>query len=144
MRRGFITVSEPSSRETDEVPVPVFAAVLAHAEELHPAGRKQVLVEHARVVVADLGRTRTLVEAGVRPVLVDAIVSERSRLDAVVRRRLVEANERIGVQPVAARPVKPVDQHDLGVRVRDQRVGEGHPRRTRTDNEVVGLDFPHP
>ena len=56
----------------------------------------------------------------------------------------MEAHERIGVEPVAARPVTPVDQHDLGVGVRDQRVGEGHPRRTGSDDEVVGLDFPHP
>jgi hypothetical protein len=55
----------------------------------------------------------------------------------------VEAHERIGVEPVAARPVTPVDEHDLGVRVRDQRVRERHPRRTRSDDEVIGLDFPH-
>ena len=55
----------------------------------------------------------------------------------------MEAHERIGVQPVATRPVTPVDQHDLGVGVRNQRVGEGHPRRTGSHNEVVGLDFPH-
>ena len=60
----------------DEVPVTVHA-VLAHAEEPHPPRRQQVLVEHARVVVADLGRTRALVEAGVRAALVDAIVPER-------------------------------------------------------------------
>ena len=56
----------------------------------------------------------------------------------------MEPYERIGVQPVAARLVTPVDQNDLGVRVRDQRVGEGHPGRTGPDNEVVGLDLPHP
>ena len=76
--------------------------------------------------------------------LIDAVVPERPRLDAVVRGRLVEAHERIGVEPVAARPVPAVDQHDLGVGVRDQRVSEGHPRRTGSDDEVVGLDFPHP
>lgn len=48
----------------------------------------------------------------------------------------MEAHERIGVQPVAPRPVTPVDQHDLGVAVRDQRVGEGHPRCTGSDDEV--------
>ena len=55
----------------------------------------------------------------------------------------MEADERVGVQPVAARSVTPVDEHDLGVRVRDQRVGERHSRRTGSDDEVVGLDFPH-
>jgi hypothetical protein len=109
------TVSELVEQRDDEVSVAVPAAVLAHAEERHPSRRQQLLVEHARVVVADLGGTRTLVEAGVRPVLVDAVVPERPRLDAVVRRGLVEADERIRVQPVTARPVTPVDEHDLGV-----------------------------
>ena len=127
----------------DAVPVAVPAPVVAHAEEADAAGRQQVLVEDAGVVVADLGRARPLVEAGVRPRLVDAVAPERPRLDAVVRRRLVEAHERIGVQPVAAGPVAPVDEHDLGTRVGEQRVRERHPRRTRSDDEVVGLDLPH-
>ena len=143
LRRGFDGRLGAVEKRDDEVPVAVPAAVVAHAEEPHPAGRKQVLVEHARVVVADLAGGRPLVEAGVRPVLVDPVVAERARLDAVVRRRLVEAHERIGVEPVAARPVPPVDEHDLGVRVRDQRVRERHPRRTRSDDQVIGLDFPH-
>ncbi len=127
----------------DEVAVPVSAAVLAQVEEPHPARRQEVLVQHTRVVVTDLGRTRTLVEPRVRPVLVDSVVPERPRFDAVVRGGLVKADERISIQPVTARPVTPVDQHDLGVRVRDQRVGEGHPRGTGSDNHVVGLDFAH-
>jgi len=56
----------------------------------------------------------------------------------------VKAYERVGVQPVAARPVPPVDQNNLGIGVREQRVGESHSRRTRSDDEVVGLDFSHP
>jgi hypothetical protein len=37
----------------------------------------------------------------------------------------------------------PLDEHDLGVRLRDQRVRERHPRRTRSDDKVVGLHFAH-
>jgi hypothetical protein len=75
-------------------------------------------------------------------VLVDAVVPEPARLDAVVRGRLVEPHERIRVEPVAARPVTPVDQHDLGLGVRQERVGECHSRRTGSHDQVVGLDLP--
>ena len=37
--------------------------------------------------------------------LVDAVVPQQPRLDAVVGGGLVEAHERVGVQPVAARSV---------------------------------------
>ncbi len=47
------------------------------------------------------------------------------------------------VYPVAAWPVTPVDEHDLGGRVRDQRGRERHTGRSCSDNEVIGLDFPH-
>ena len=96
------------------------AAVVMHAEEAHTARRHQPLVQDARVVVADLVGARAFVKAGVRPVLVDAVVSERPRLDAVVGRWLMQTDERICVEPVPSGSVTAVDEDDLGVAVSDK------------------------
>ena len=42
---------------------------------------------------------------------------------------------------MTAGPVPPIDHHDVGVGVLDQRVDEPHPERARADDEVVGLDL---
>src|SRR5690606_31539651 len=63
--------------------------------------------------------------------------------DAVERRGLVEADERVGVEPVPAGGVAAVDEGDVDVGVVDQRVGEGHPHGTGADDDVVGLDRAH-
>ena len=82
----------------------------------------------------------TLVEAGVASAGLDPVLPERGRVHAVVHRRLVQLHERIGVEPVTAGPVPPIDHHDVGVGVLDQRVDEPHAERARADDEVVGLD----
>jgi len=55
----------------------------------------------------------------------------------------VKTNEWIGIQPVATRPMTPIDKHNLSVRVRNQRVHKRHPRRTRPHNEIVRLQLAH-
>ena len=115
----------------------IVGEVVAHAEEANLARRQEMLLEHALEVVADLPRGRPLVEAGVRADLVDRVGAEAARVHAVERRRLVQAHERVGVVPVAARTVAPVDHHHVGVGVGDQRIGERHPGRARSSPALI-------
>ena len=41
---------------------------------------------------------------------------------------------------MAAGSMAPLDHHDVGVAVLDQRVDERHPERAGTDDEIVGLE----
>ena len=116
---------------------------VGHAEEPDVARRQQVLLEHPAVVIADLCRRRPLVETGVRAGVIDRVAAEDPRVDAIERRRLVQSHERVRVVPVAARAVSSVHHHDVDVRFGDQRINERHPRRTSTDDQVVGVDPCH-
>ena len=93
------------------------------------------------VVAADLGAAGSLVEAGVAPVGLDAILPEDGRVDAVGRRRLVQLHEGIGVEPVTAGAMPSFDHDDVGVGVLDQAVDERHAHRAGTDDEIVGLEL---
>jgi hypothetical protein len=118
--------------------------VFAHAEEAHPARRQQRLVEHAAEVIANLAGARTRVQPGVRTRRVDHVGPEPAGVHAVERRGLMESNERVGVVPMSARAVAPIDHHDIGVGVGDQLVGERHAGCAGTDHEVVRLDHRQP
>ena len=117
--------------------------VVAHAEEPHPARRQQRLVEDTPEVVAYLPRARARVPTRVRTRRIDDISTEPARVHAVERRGLMEAHERIGVVPVAARAMAPIDHHNIGVGVGDQLVGERHARRTGPDHQVVRFESRH-
>ena len=117
--------------------------VVAHGEELHLPRSKQVLAHHLVVVVADLRRRGTFIEARVEARVVDRIVAQDPRVHAVVGRGLMESHERIRIVPVAAGTITSIDHHHLGRGVGDQRVGERHARRARADHQVVGLDLSH-
>ncbi|GAB3251904.1 hypothetical protein GCM10027448_17540 [Nocardioides dilutus] len=52
----------------------------------------------------------------------------------------MEPDERVGIEPVPAGTVPPVDQGDRDVGVVDERVGERHPGRACADHDVVGID----
>ena len=67
--------------------------VLVAGEDADPAGPREALGRLGEVL-ADLLAGRALVEAGVLAGVVDAIVTERQRADAVVRGRDVQADER--------------------------------------------------
>ena len=79
-----------------------------------------------------------LVEAGVGADLLDAIRPERRGVQPVEARRLMQTDERIGVVPMTAGTVMAIDHHDRGVGLGEHRVGERHPRRAGTHDEVVG------
>ena len=83
-----------------EAPV---AQVVAHREEADPPRRQEPVTHDLVEVAADLRAAGPLVEVGVRAVALDPVLSEWSRVDAVVPRRLVELHERVRVQPMAAR-----------------------------------------
>lgn len=91
-------------------------------------------------VRADFVRRRPLVVAGVLAVLVNAVSPERKRVHAVVRRRRVQADKRIRVQPMATRSLPAVDHGHLDVlRLGHERVGEGEATRPAAHDQIVGL-----
>ena len=55
----------------------------------------------------------------------------------------MEPDEGIRVEPVSTGTVPTVDHDHADVRMIDQCVRERHPRRTRTDHEVVGFQLNH-
>ena len=109
---------------------------------IRTARRRQALCRGSEVL-ADLLAWRPLVEAGVLACVVDAVLPQRQRVDPVVRRRDVQADEGIRVDPVAADGMPTVDQRHLGVGFRHERVGEREPARARADDEIVGAGV-HP
>ena len=125
------------------VTVAVLSPILRHGHEPDPARRHELFLEDAVVVVADLRCRGALIEARIGAGLVDAVRPQDARVHAVVRRRLVQPDERVRVEPVTAGAMPPVDEHDLGVRIAQQRVHERHPRRPRPDDEVIGLQLVH-
>jgi hypothetical protein len=94
-------------------------------------------------VVADLHAGRPLVEPSVRSGLVEQILAENPRVDAIVCRGLVDAHETVCVVPVTTRAVSPIDHHDIAVALSDERIRERHPGRTRTNDQIVGIDHGH-
>ena len=52
----------------------------------------------------------------------------------------MQAHERVRLVPVSAGRMAPVDHDDLRAGRADQRIGEGHPGRATSDDEVVRLD----
>ena len=139
LHRGLRTVQQ----RHDVVPVTVLPLVLRHGHEPDPARRHELLLEDAVVVVADLRCRGPLIEAGVGAGLVDAVGAQDARVHAVVRRRLVQPDERVRVEPVTARAMPAVDEDDLGVRIGQQRVDERHPRCPRPDDEIISLQLVH-
>ena len=91
-------------------------------------------------VLADVLSRRPFVVPGVLPRLIDAVVAECQRVHAVVRRRGVQADEGIGVQPMPSRRYPPVDHHHLDVRLCRQRVGEGEPAGTGPYDQIIGFE----
>ena len=75
----------------------VVADELVLCQQSNAARREQSLIEYLLEVLCDLRPRRLLVVAGVVAVLRDAILAEPQRVDAVERRRGVEAYERITV-----------------------------------------------
>jgi len=115
------------------------AAVVAHRVEVHPARGQQDLVEHLPVITADLGCACALVIAGVGADAIDGIGTERTGIDTIGRRGLVQPDERVGIVPVPARAMARIDQHDIGAAVSKQRIREGHAGGARADDQVVGV-----
>lgn len=98
-----------------------------------PRGR---LVE----VRADLLARRSFVIAGVLAVLINAVRAERERVHPVVRRRGMQANERIRVPPMTARARLAVDHRHLDIRLGHQRVSERESAGTRAYDQIIRLD----
>src|ERR1700722_13117715 len=114
----------------------IAAVIIRHREETHAAQGKKVLLEHAIVVVTDLRGRGPLVVASVWTGVVNAIVAEHTRVDSIVRRRLVKTYERISIKPVTSRTMPPVNHDHVDVRFSDQRVHECHSSGTSAYNEV--------
>ena len=121
----------------DEGPV---ADVVASGEELDPARPDHPVRQQVVVVAADRRLVGPLVQAGLGAVLLDPSATQHGGRDAVEAGCLVQAHERVGLAPVAARPPAAVDQGHPDVGVVDQGVGVRHAHRPGPDNQVVGLD----
>ena len=52
----------------------------------------------------------------------------------------METNVGIGVVPVAAGPMPPVDERDRRLRFAQKRIGEVHADRAGADDQIVGFD----
>jgi hypothetical protein len=52
----------------------------------------------------------------------------------------MKANIRIGVVPVPAGPMAPVDERNRRLRFAQKRVGESHAHGARADDQIVGFD----
>ena len=115
------------------------ADVLAVGEELDLA-RLQHPVEHPRVVGADLRLGGSLLQALLGSALLQLAAAEQGRRDAVEGGGLMQADERVRLEPVPADAVATVDQRHADVGVVDQRVGERHPHGAGSHHEVVGFD----
>ena len=85
-------------------------------------------------------RSRAFVQSALRPVGLHPPAAQQRRGDAVERRRLVQAHEPVGVEPVASGAVTTVDDRDRHVGVGREGVDERHPHRPRADHQVVDVD----
>ena len=115
------------------------ADVFAVGEELD-ASRLHHLVEHPRVVDADLRLGGPLLQALLGPALLQLPPAEQGRRNAIEGGGLMQSDEGVRLEPVSADAVPTVDQRHPNPGVVGQCVGEGHSHCTGTHHEVVGLD----
>src|SRR5438552_19134770 len=52
----------------------------------------------------------------------------------------MKAHERVGVVPMPARAIAPIDHDDVGLGLGDQRISERHSGGARSDDEIIGFD----
>ena len=123
-----------------EITYPAVAQVLTHREVRHPPGRQEFLLHDVVEVRTNIAAGCQLVQSFVPPHPVDGAGFELARVDAVVRRWLVQTHERIGARPVPTGLVTPVDDHQVGVAFGHHGVGEGHTHGARADDQVVRFD----
>ena len=95
------------------------------------------------VVTADFWSSGSLEESCVSPIDLDPTPTQRRGVHPIDRGWLVQLDEGVRVQPVAAWTMAPIDHDDLGVGMLKQGVDEPHSECARTDHEVVGLHV-HP
>jgi hypothetical protein len=129
-------VNNSRAQVSDPLALTPAAHVLVAGEHMAPACLRQPLGRVGEMT-EQLRAGRPLVVPGVLADLVDAVLAERQRVDAVVRRGGVQANERISIHPVTARSLAPVYHRHLNVRLDHERVGEGEAARTRSHNQII-------
>ena len=105
------------------------------------AGGKKTPSHHRVEIGEDFGAGRETVIAGVRPGLVLDAIAEFARRDAVIGRRLMQADEGIGVVPVTARRRSAIHHRHVRLGFAEQRVDESHRRRARAYNEIIALEI---
>ncbi len=55
-------------------------------------------------------------------------------------RGAVNAHERVGIVPMTARTVAPIDHHAVSITFSDERVGKRHAGSPGSDDKIVSLD----
>jgi hypothetical protein len=115
----------------------VVANVVALRKEADLPRGDQAPGHDSIIVRADLGPARAFIHAGLGSTRLDGVASKRHRIDAVEGRGLMQADEGVGIIPVAAGRGSPIHHDDLGVRLGDERVRERHSGRSAADDEIV-------
>jgi hypothetical protein len=78
-------------------------------------------------------------QASLRSTLLHPTVPEQCRRDAIESRSLVQADKRIGVEPVSADTVTPVDHSHTHIGVVDQRIRERHTGGASSHHQIVSF-----
>ena len=128
----------------DVVPVSFATHVVAAGQEAGPPGRQEVILYHVGEVGVQLVGTGEFVKAGIHARTVNGVLAQRNGIDAVEGRRLVQAQEWIGIEPVSPGRVATVDQCDAGIALGQRRIGHRHSRRAGSNHQVIRFNQVRP
>ena len=108
------------------MPVPFAADVVAARKEPNPPCRQEMFLHHVGKVGTQLIGAGEFIEAGIQAPTVDGVLAQGYRIDAVEGGRLMQAYERIGIEPVPTGRVAAIDQSDACVAMRQKRIRHCH------------------
>ena len=132
-------VKLPRAQVSDMLAVTSAAQVLMAGEQPDPPRLRKPRGRLSEVL-ADFAAGCPFVASGVLAGLVDPVDAEGERVNPVVCGRRMQANERIRVQPVASRGGLAVDEGHLNIGRPCQRIDERKTGRTRSHDQIIGID----
>src|SRR5471030_2003342 len=100
--------------------------MLTHRKILNAARRKKTFLHQLVEIADDLRARGQFIVTPVKAGYVDTVAAELTRDHAIERRWRMQADKRIGVVPMAAGQVMPVDDNDACVALGQQLVCEAH------------------
>src|SRR5262245_43028614 len=111
--------------------------MLAHRKILDAARRQKTLLHQLVEITDDFHARGQFIVTPVKAGCVDAVAAKSARAYAIERRWRMQADKRIGVVPMAARLVMPVDDNDVCIGLGQQLVCEAHAGGTAADDQIV-------